>query len=58
MKFENPKGHVIEFGREYQGGVHFNDPEIEVMDGDDGLNDIHEAEQEYLRFKEEDPKLK
>ncbi|OGW83128.1 MAG: hypothetical protein A2Z83_05845 [Omnitrophica bacterium GWA2_52_8] len=54
LKFENPKGHVIEFGREYQGGAHFNVPEIEAMDGDDGLTDIHEGEQEYLRFKDED----
>lgn len=58
VEFENAKGHVIEFGREYQGGAHFNNPEIEVMDGDDGLGDIHKAQEEYLRFQEEDERLK
>ena len=57
VEFENAKG-WIEFGREDQGGVHFNDPEIEVMDGDDGLEDIYKAEEEYRRFEEEDAKLK
>lgn len=58
VEFENAKGHMIEFGREHQGGAHFNDPEIEVMDGDDGLEDIHEGQREYLRFQEEDERLK
>lgn len=58
VEFENAKGHVIEFGREDQGGAHFNNPEIEVMDGDDGLGDIHEGQREYLRFQEEDERLK
>ncbi len=58
VKFENAKGHVIEFGREYQGGAHFNDPEIEVMDGDDGLKDIHEGQREYEQIDAEYKKLK
>ena len=58
VAFENVKGHVIEFGREHQGGVHFNVPVIETENGDDGLTEIYQAEQEYLGFQKEDLKQK
>ena len=58
LKFENANGYVIEFGREHQGGVHFNVPKFEVVREDDGLSDVHEDEREYLRFQEEDLRAK
>lgn len=53
-QFENGKGHVIEFDRVYQGGPHFNDRDLLIVDGDDGLDEFRKDEEEYLRFQKED----
>lgn len=53
-QFENSKGHVIEFDRVYQGGPHFNDRDILVLDGDDGLAEFRKDDEEYLQFQKED----